>query len=169
MSNFDINLFNEKLMPAFRESTREAFETMAMTSIEIGAAIPKQKGQPEGAISGTIGISGSVQATAAPICGNVSLIFEKNTVERIFKAMTGMGSDETVNADELKDVVGELANMVAGGAKSKTQGNGVDFNISLPTVVVGEKHHLEMPSNTKSFVVPLKANSDTFFLELSFS
>lgn len=169
MSNIDATLFTEKLIPVFLESAKEAFETMAMTAVDFGEAKPKAKGLPLGAISGTIGVAGQVSATGKPLCGNASLIFETCAVEKIFRSMTGMGPDDAVNADELRDAVGELANMVAGGAKSKLQGNGVEFNISLPTVVVGKDHHLEMPSNTTSYVVPIVANSDTFFLELSFS
>ena len=86
---------------------------------------------------------------------------------QIFRAMMGLDGNAPVNSQEINDVVGELANMVAGGAKSKLQEQNVHFKIGLPTVVVGENHYIEPPKNVNTIVVPFAIQEGYFHIELS--
>ena len=157
---------NNKLMallPAFLEGAKEVFETMVFMPITLGEAKPKTKGWPTGFISGTISLN------ADDLAGNLSLIFSQPLATRIFRSMMGMDESAPVNQQEINDVVGELANMTAGGAKSRLQEKEIHFKIGLPTVVVGENHYLEPPKEVQTVVVPVTLNNgqDTFFIELS--
>lgn len=78
-----------------------------------------------------------------------------------------MSEDEPNDDGELKDMVGELANMVAGGAKAALQGQGIHFVIGLPTVVVGENHYLNSPEIAASRVVEMTIDAGTFYMELA--
>ena len=150
-----------KLLPAFLESTVSTFETMVFIPVIADKPEEKNKGKPTGFISSTIGLSGDDQS------GNLSLVFPMDLAKTIFRSMMGMQEDDNVAENELNDVVGELANMVAGGAKSRLQEIGINFKIGLPTVVVGENHYLEPPREAHTVVVPMNTAKGLFYLELS--
>jgi chemotaxis protein CheX len=149
------------LIPAFIQSTSEVFQTMVFMPVTPDQPTKKTKGCPSGYISGTISLTGE------EISGNVSLILEMPLATKIFRSMMGLDGNAPVNAQEINDVVGELANMVAGGAKSKLQEQNVHFKIGLPTVVVGENHYIEPPRNVSTIVVPFAIQEGKFHLELS--
>ena len=151
----------ENLLPDFLESATSTFETMVFMPITFGDKQEKGKGNPRGAISGTISLTGEEQS------GNLSLIFPMKLAQAVFRAMMMMGEDDPVDNSELNDVVGELANMVAGGAKSRLQEKDIHFKIGLPTVVVGEDHYLEPPRDVTTIVVPVSCAKGDFFIELS--
>lgn len=150
-----------KLLPSFVDGAKEVFETMVFMPATPGEPKSKEIGLPCGEISGTIGFNGD------DICGNLSLIFPMNTALAIFRNMMGMAPDSEVNAAEVNDVVGELANMVAGGAKSRLQEKDINFKIGLPSVVVGVGHSIEPPKNVQTAVVPMAVEPQGFYIELS--
>ncbi len=151
----------EMLLPYFVESIKNVFETMVFMPVEVGERVPKSQGLPKGYVSGTISLTGE------DISGNLSIIFTSATATAVFRAMMGMSDDTAVNQNEVNDVVGEIANMVAGSAKSKLQEKNVHFKIGLPTVVVGEGHYIEPPRNVETVVVPVKGTAGEFFMEIS--
>jgi chemotaxis protein CheX len=160
----------DQVIDAMKVSVQQAFETMAFMKVECDGLTPKTKGAPRGALSGSIGLTGRATAADIPLRGNIALVFPNMDLAKVvFRSMMMMEPGSEVNVDEIKDAVGELANMVAGGAKSQLQDNGFDIGLGLPTVVVGENHYLEVPADTVSFVVPVKAEAGTFFLTLSFN
>ncbi len=167
--DFRRNVLKGKLLPAFIDSCVQAFETMAFVATTPGEPISKENGAPRGQISGTIGVAGSIALTGDTLCGNVSLIFPDQVGEAIFRSMMMLGDDEPVDDTELQDAVGELANMAAGGAKAAMQAMGLNFNISLPSVVVGDGHHLAQPATAVSIVVPMKTEKFEFFMQVTFT
>jgi len=159
--------FLQKLMPFFIESALATFETMVFLPLTVGTPVPKSKGEPKGGISGTVGMTGTVSATETDFRGNISLVFSLDMAKAAFRGMMMMTPEEAVADEELNDVVGELANMVAGGAKAKLQEEGIDFKIGLPSVVVGVNHHLEPPKDASVQIIPLTTSAGEFFLEIS--
>ncbi len=151
------------LLAEFQRSAEDAFQTMVFTAITCGVPQPKQPGFPVGAISGTIGITGT------KFCGRLSLVFSTPIAEKFFRSMMMMDDTSPVNESEMKDAVGELANMVAGGAKARLQQNGMDFVISLPTVVTGKDHSLESPAGCTTMVVPITLFDGKFDMEFAMS
>jgi chemotaxis protein CheX len=150
----------DRIMPRFRESLKQTFETMVFMPVEWGEALPKGLEIPGIDISGTIGLTGT------GLCGSLSLAFPSDLAQVIFRSMMMMGADDPVDGNELRDAVGELANMVAGGAKAKLQDDGVDCVIGLPTVVVGESHHLAFPGDVKVCALPINVAKGIFYMSL---
>jgi chemotaxis protein CheX len=165
---FRKSVLEEKMLPAFIESCVKAFETMAFMATTPGEPMSKESGLPQGQISGTIGVTGDIALTGDNLCGNVSLIFPDQIGQSIFRSMMMMEADEPVADNELQDAVGELANMAAGGAKAAMQAMGLNFNISLPSVVVGSGHHLAQPANAMSLVIPMRTEHGEFFMQVTF-
>jgi chemotaxis protein CheX len=157
-----------KLLPAFVESTRQAFETMVFLPTVASAPLFDPEEMPRGDISGSIGVTGSIALTGDNLRGNLSLIFPDGMATNLFRAMTMMGPDDPVNPQEVIDAVGELANMCAGGAKAGMQEIGLNFMISLPSVVSGSQHSLARMAGCSTCLVPMRNDQGEFHMEISF-
>ena len=57
---------------------------------------------------------------------------------------------QEINSDVI-DAVGELANMIAGGAKTAL--SNYEMSLGLPSVVVGRDHSIQFPSNVQPICV----------------
>ena len=156
------------MLDACNKSLGNAFEQMVFQPVKVGDAIEKTDGLPVGCISGTIGLTGSFDSTE--IRAQLSLIFPEEVAKLIFRSMMMMEPDDPVEMAELRDVVGELTNMSAGGAKTELSSKGFKLSLSLPTVAVGRDHYLGAPSGIRySKVVPVALNDGHFHFELSVS
>jgi chemotaxis protein CheX len=149
-------------LPAFHEAAREVFDTMVFMPVSPGEPTVKTRGMPRGYISSTISLTGE------NLSGNLSILFELSLATDVFRSMMGMAPEDEVKPEEIGDVVAELANMIAGGAKSRLQERGVNFKIGLPTVVVGEAHCMEPMKDVDTVVIPMKTTGGEFYMEVSF-
>ena len=70
--------------------------------------------------------------------------------------------------DTVTDMVGELTNMVTGGAKKILSEKGYRFDMALPTVISGKDHVVTHISKGPIIVVPFSTEAGDFFVELSF-
>lgn len=77
------------------------------------------------------GVGGFVQF-AGPLSGVVYLLMSETLAHRV--AASILGSDK-VDANEVKDVIGELTNMVAGGLKNDLASTGFDSKLTIPTFI----------------------------------
>lgn len=68
------------------------------------------------------------------------------------RALLGMEPDEAVSPEDVHDAVGEIANMVAGGVKTKLVGLGVDAQLGLPIFIHG---HIAQTSVSQGLVSEL--------------
>lgn len=129
--------------------------------------VSKQDGFPTGWLSGTIGLSGHHEGDGAELRTTLSLIFQKDLALSIFRSMMMMEADAPVELHELRDVVGELTNMTAGGGKSRLAVRGYRLTLSLPTVVVGTDHYLGDSSNgVITQVVPVTIGEGLCYMEI---
>ena len=65
--------------------------------------------------------------------------------------LIGIGEPDT-SRDSMCDIVGEIANTIAGNARSHF---GPDFMISVPTVIDDHPERIHLPESLRSFVVPV--------------
>ena len=158
------------MMLAICKSIANTFEQMVFVPVTVGEPVPKTEGNPTGCISGTIGLTGTHNSSPAELRAKLSLIFSEELAIKIFRSMMMMDESTPVEMTELRDVVGELTNMTAGGAKTLLSNDGFKLSLSLPTVAVGHDHYLGAPSGIAySMVVPVAFNDSTFYIELSVS
>lgn len=87
-------------------------------------------------VSGVITMSGSAR-------GQVALTFSRETACLIVAEMLGLELAE-LDQDMLQDGIGEMTNIVAGHAKAQLVGTRYHFNLSLPSIVVGPDHHIDL-------------------------
>ncbi len=158
------------ILHAIRRSIANTFEQMVFVPVTTGEPLDKTEGNPTGCISGTIGLSGTQAGTQTELRAKLSLIFSEELALQIFRSMMMMDESTPVEMAELRDVVGELTNMSAGGAKTLLSDEGFKLSLSLPTVAVGQDHYLGAPSGIAfSKVVPVSFKASVFYMEISIS
>lgn len=139
----------------FVESVCNTFETMC--GLKVGVKRPELKYAPGPVtdVSGVIGFSGDAT-------GCVVLHFDFATASKVATAFAGTEIDE--HHEDFADAIGELANMVAGGAKSKF--DGVNISISLPNVIIGKAHNVTTAKNDKRINIPCQTTAGSFIVEI---
>ena len=142
----------------FIASTVNALRTMASLEANRGSPFVKGTFQALADVSGIIGMAGEVK-------GAVVLSFPFQLAKKIYEAMTG--ESVPVGDPGISDAVGEMANMVAGGAKAALTEMGVNFRISVPSVVVGREHTISHKSDAPCLIIPFQLGTDTFWVQVS--
>lgn len=120
-------------------ATKRTFSAMLDWEVEYKADADPTA--PPADISGIVGLSGEVT-------GSIVLILPEAMA---ITATSGLIGDqlEELNGDVV-DTIGELTNIIAGGAKSRFEKN---INLSLPTVVTGPTHRVAYDSQANPVVV----------------
>ena len=133
-----------------------------MSSIQLTPKKPmlKKGAEAKGDVSGLIGL------TTPNLKGSLSVTFEKKLALMTMKKMVGE-MHQTIDADVI-DMVGEITNMVAGGAKRLLSEQGFDFDMATPMVVSGENHTIRHQSKDKIVLIPLSSDYGYVYLEISF-
>jgi chemotaxis protein CheX len=67
--------------------------------------------------------------------------------------------------EEVVDAVGELTNMICGGAKAQLAKMNLKFNLATPTMVVGKGVEITHYSDAPTIVIPFKTESGDFVIE----
>lgn len=146
-----------EILNPFIAATLDALRTMAGVDPRRGALRVKGAKDQSFDVSGVVGITGQVK-------GFVVLSFHENAALQVVSGFIG---EEVTKVDEqVIDAVGELANMVAGGAKRVLADQGYDLTISIPSVIVGKNHVITRPSTIPCIEVPFEIDAGAFSVEL---
>lgn len=127
----------------FIQSTIAVFETMLACKLTRKEPFVKRDPMPEHEVSGIIGLSGKAR-------GTVVLSLSKQAALRATEALLRDPTKE-INAD-VADAVGELTNIIAGGAKARLKH--LAMSVSLPTIVTGKSHRVEFPKKVTPICIP---------------
>jgi chemotaxis protein CheX len=141
----------------FVASTLNVFRTMFATELKRGQVFLRRPDQTHGGLSGVIGLSGLAQGTAA-------IILSEETAMKVTSRFLGMEVD-SVN-DDVVDCIGEVINMIAGGAKAQMEGYAL--SLSLPSIVRGKDHLIEFPSNVTPICIPFSGDVGDLMLQIGF-
>jgi len=142
----------------FLASAMAAFETMLGCTLTRGTPYVKNGAQPEHEVSGVIGLSGKAQ-------GTVVLSLSRDAAINAAGELLGERPSE-VNG-EVTDAVGELTNIIAGGAKAKLEH--LDLSVSLPTVIAGKHHSVEFPRKVTPICIPFESQWGLITVEVGLS
>lgn len=143
----------------FINSVNNTIETMLGVKAERSAPFVKDNLLARGDVSGLIGFADK------NISGSVALSFPTGTALKIYRMMMG----ETVfkiNSD-VQDTVGELTNIVCGGAKQEFAKIGLSFHISIPSIIVGKGHQITHKQHTPVVVIPFSIEQSPFAMEIT--
>jgi len=139
----------------FVASICNTMETMCSTKVTIGKPRIKGTGDELADVSGVIGFSGDA-------AGSLVMHFTFDVACAI--ASKFAGCEITPDHEDFSDAIGELANMVAGGAKAQFEG--LNISISLPNVVVGKDHNVSSSKGEKRVLIPCDTELGDFLVEV---
>lgn len=148
-----------KYINPFINSVFHTMETMLGSSPARLDPFIKNDRNAQGDVSGIIGF------TSREIVGSVALTFPAKTAQKFYEIMIGEPTSR-VN-EEVQDTVGELANIVAGGAKEEFSGLGISYHISIPTIVSGKNHKISHKDGVLVVVIPFNLQGYPFYMEVS--
>lgn len=146
---------NAQFMNPFILSIRNVFETMCGTAVEFAPAqLKDHDGEPVD-VSGAIRFSGDAE-------GSLTLGFSNEVARKIGTRFAQMEIDDP--DFDLKDALGEMVNIIAGGAKSRFEG--VSIRISLPKVTVGPHLITGATQSAPHMVLPCSTQLGPFSVEV---
>jgi len=151
---------NVNFINPFLESLLNVLSTMANMQLTPGKPKIKTDNLAKGDVSGLIGMVGPQTK------GSLSITFEQGLILEIMQNMLGENPGE-IN-DEITDLVGEITNMVTGGAKNILGDKGYEFEMATPVVVSGLGHRISHKANGKKIIMPFASPHGTAYIEICF-
>jgi len=139
----------------FIASIQNVFSTMMQLQVTVKEPFVKKDSNPCHDVSGIIGMSGDVQ-------GSVILSFPQKTAENVVALFAGCPMQ--LGTPDFADAIGELVNMVSGGAKAMFKDKRV--SISCPSVIIGGNHHVARQSDIPCVVIPCTTDCGDVYIEV---
>ncbi len=135
----------------FIKSIRNVYQTMMRTDIVFGKPQVKTDGCKNPDVSAVIGYSGDAS-------GAVVIAYQRQAAITTASKFASMELD--VSHPDFADALGEIANMIAGGAKAEFEG--LDVDPSLPSVIVGDNHEVSNSKVNPSLTIPCDCSFGAF-------
>ena len=139
---------NVEYINPFLTSTMNVIQTMAFVQIEASTPYIRRDQQTKGSVTGVIGLAGS------NVLGSVIITFQTDAILQIVSNM--LGEEFTELTSDVEDAVGEITNMIVGGAKRVLAEKGFKFNLAIPTIIKGENVTLNLKTRGPRVVIPFK-------------
>jgi len=137
------------LINLFIDAAINVLETLGGGEIKVQKPYLKKRPYAKGDISSVIEMSGETN-------GTFSISFSEKSILSIVSIMFGEEMKEL--NDDIKDAVGEIANMISGQVTQKWITVGKSLKADLSTVVMGQNHKISDKPNHKIVVIPLDTN-----------
>ena len=147
-----------ELINPFIEQLVKVLETMGEFEPKHDSPFLKQGSEAFSPYTGQIPING------IDAYGHLALSFKPETIHTI--ACKFIGEELSKDAPECVEILGELANMVSGGAKAKLADQGINLGLSSPTFT-DKAQVIDHPESLPVIVIPFNLNGLPFHLEVS--
>lgn len=142
----------------FVHATRNVLETMAQTKLTSQKPHLKEGVSTYGDVTGIIGMASDT------VEGSMTISFPAACILQIVSRML-MEEPKTQIDHDIVDAVGEITNMICGGAKAEFGKLGMSFNLATPTMVTGKGVEIHHHSDVPIIVLPFETDCGTFVLE----
>ncbi|MCD6526668.1 MAG: chemotaxis protein CheX [Desulfuromonas sp.] len=139
------------------DSTQAVFDTMLMMPLTPGICLSEKVYSFKNSISAMLGFAGDVQ-------GMLTIHCPEEIAFAITSALLGIDVYE-VDAD-VKDTIGEIANMILGGIKDGFTELGTQVNLAIPTVLAGRSYRVSGMDDAAWTTVPFYLDEGEFLVEL---
>jgi len=152
---------NAEFVNPFLSSFINVLQTMAQVEVKPGRPSLKKDTIARGDVSGLIGMVGPTAK------GSFSISFDKDLALNVFRLMVGEAIEEL--SEDITDMVGEITNMVAGGAKRQLGEKGYEFNMATPIVVTGPNHTIKHQIDGSKVLMPFISKHGNASIEICFN
>ena len=139
--------------------TKDVFSTMLMVDLENEVVIENKRCSIQSNMTSMIGLGGEIRGLLAIHC-------PASVAKAITGAFLGMVVEDL--DDDVKDAIGEIANMVAGNLKVSYAKININIELAIPTSIIGESFHVSGVADANRIIVPLKMADETFWVELMY-
>jgi chemotaxis protein CheX len=144
------------LNKSISQATQEIFQTMLMMEAAPGQAVTERTRGFIDSVSAIVGMAGTnkgmlaihIPAATALVITSSFLMMEVTEVD-----------------DDVKDAIGELANMVAGSIKADLTEQGQEFKLSIPSVVCGAEYEIDCLTDSDGVCMPFSIEGGQFLVE----
>jgi chemotaxis protein CheX len=157
-ANQPANALDKDLGACIVKATTEVFRTMMnLKAVPGEVAIEKAK-MRKAEVIGSIGVAGF-------LTGSISVFMPKGLAKQAVAAMLMLDSPDELADGDLVDAIGELTNMVGGSIKTSLFQKTPLFDISVPSVYIGEDLQRRSVSEDLCFLAPFKVDDMEFSVE----
>ncbi|MFM2480054.1 chemotaxis protein CheX [Celerinatantimonas sp. YJH-8] len=150
-----------KFVNPFLSSLLNVLSTMAQLELKPQAPRLKKDEVARGDVSGVIGMIGPMTK------GSFSISFDKSLALEVMHRMLGERPKD-IN-DDVTDMIGEITNMVTGGAKRILADQGYEFNMATPIVVSGPSHTIQHKTDGAKILMPFTSEYGIATIEICFA
>lgn len=138
------------------QATQEIFQSMLMMEASPGQALTERANSFVNSVTAIVGIAGTNK-------GMLAIHIPEPTALVITSSFLMMEVTEV--DDDVKDAIGELANMVAGSIKADLTEQGQDFKLSIPSVVCGAEYEIDCLTDSDGVSMPFSIEAGDFLVE----
>lgn len=97
---------------------------------------------------------------------SVAIVFSDDVLAYIAEKMLPKGSMEMDSV--AIDLVGEISNMILGRVKGELEKVGYDFDIALPTMMIGYDYLIPHQTRSPILRIPYESSGGPFYVEVCF-
>lgn len=119
------------LEEALWQSAKESFETMIMLPIE-------RSEEAENQVETSKSVIASI-AYVGPIKGAVTIKCDCQSAAKVTRSMLMMTDEDELATEDIHDAIGEVANLIVGGLKSRIAETIGQVEVSIPIVMEGKE------------------------------
>lgn len=148
------------IINALLNALMNVLSTMAGMTPKPGDPAAKPDTLARGEVSGMLDMESDVAK------GSMAITFSDSFIKALVKRM--VGDDISQIDDTAKDLTGEMANMIVGGAKGLLAEKDIDISMSTPQVLSGKNHEINHKYNGQTVILPFESDDGEFFLEINF-
>ena len=149
---YDVNFINP-----FLQAVLDTFFKLANMKLTPDKPFIKEKGAPRGDISGVILIKGKLK-------GSISLTLSEGVALAAVQTLTGEPKEEIDN--DVRDLVGELTNIISGQGRRVLADMGHYLEAAIPEIVVGKKHIIQHTANSPILAIPFNSAEGEIVVEI---
>jgi len=153
----------------FVDAAKNVFSTMVFCTIDPQKPSLKTDAISKGDVTAVLGLSGELDkgGKVYPYKAMLVLSFPYETYFKVAGAM--LGETYTSFNDDIRDVGGEIVNMIMGNAKRDLKTLGYTSNMAIPSMIEGKDHRLSYPSGTTVILIPFETVHGKMYMELCYS
>lgn len=151
-----LGLTEDELTSRLTSNIQEVFSTMV--GMDDLLHLPRHAGPPatfENSITAMVGLTGAYSGLVclhAPI--GLAISFTSGM----------LGMEVTEFDDDVRDAIGEIANMTAGSFKQHLSSGGADIKLSTPSVVSGKEYFVSTGNPADTFTLHFSAEGQSFLI-----
>jgi len=159
LKKIDISKFQRlDIISSVGDSIIELFDTMLSLEVDLSEREPF-KGLEDFRVMGAVDFAGGVH-------GSIQFQVSKTFARMITAGMLGQGLDEIQDIDTVKDVIGEMTNILGGNLKAAFCDTGLDCQISTPAITVGLDFNIEILNMDRYERFAFKLNDHDILVEV---